>query len=63
MGKQDGTWQYRIKEVYDGTNSAGEDMVSCSGCGKRIETVNASFSRYDGEPLCVACAQAGEAEE
>ena len=63
MGKHEITWQYHIKEIYDGASSAGEDTVSCILCGKRIETITASFSHYDGEPLCAACAQAGEAEE
>ncbi len=63
MNKLETTWQYHVKELYDDTGNAGEDMVRCSQCSKRIETISAHFSRYDGEPLCTACAQAGEGEE
>ena len=63
MSKHEPTWQYHVKELYDGPGDAGEDMVSCTLCGKRIETIIARFSRYDGEPLCAHCASAGEAEE
>jgi formylmethanofuran dehydrogenase subunit E len=56
-------WQYHVKELYDSTSDAGEDTVRCTQCGKRMETITACFSRYDGEPLCAACAQAGEGEE
>ncbi len=51
------------KELYDSTSNAGEDTVCCTQCGKRMEMITACFSRYDGEPLCAACAQAGEVQE
>jgi hypothetical protein len=63
VSKHETTWQYHVKEVYDGTGDADEDMVCCTQCGMRIETITARFSRSDGEPLCAACTQAGEAEE
>ncbi len=63
MSKPETIWQYQVKELYDSTSDAGKDTVCCTQCGKRMETITACFSRYDGEPLCAACAQAGEDEE
>ena len=62
MSKPKTLWQYHVKELYDGTREAGEDMVRCTHCGKRIEAITACFSHIDGEPLCAACAQAEDVE-
>ncbi len=40
----------------------GEESLRCHACGKWIETTLAQFSRYDGEPLCAACALAEGAD-
>jgi hypothetical protein len=62
VSKHEPTWQYHVKELFDWTGDAGDDMVCCTQCGKRIETITVFFSRADGEPLCAACAQEGEVE-
>jgi hypothetical protein len=63
VSNRETTWYYHVKELFDGTGDAGEDMVCCTQCCNRIETITTCFRRSDGEPLCAACAQAGEVEE